>query len=74
MRVAITPHELWYDGLESAAQFYMESQDLSSMTAVLLELHEAMNDSSQVQSNIKDKVCEFLLFNFVFVKINMDRL
>ena len=29
MRVAITPHELWYDGLENAAQLYLENKDLS---------------------------------------------
>lgn len=46
MRVAITPHELWYDGLEQAAQLYMDSKDIHAMMAVLNELHEAMNDTA----------------------------
>ena len=53
MRVAITPHELWHDGLESAAQLYLESKDLVGMTAVLSELHEAMNDTFQPQPSGK---------------------
>ena len=35
MRVAITPHELWHDGLEKAAQQYMEARDLSGMLETL---------------------------------------
>lgn len=46
MRVAITPHELWYDGLEQAAQLYMDNKDIPAMMAVLHELHDAMNDTS----------------------------
>jgi hypothetical protein len=44
MRVAITPHELWYDGLEHAAQFYMDNKDIGAMISVLYELHETLND------------------------------
>eukprot|EP01038_Epipyxis_sp_PR26KG_P011143 gene11143-14952_t len=50
MRVAITPHELWYDGLEQAAQLYMENKDLSAMMIVLNDLHEAMNDIPNVNT------------------------
>jgi hypothetical protein len=46
MRVAITPHELWYDGLEQAAQLYMDSKDIHGMLAVLNNLHDAMADTS----------------------------
>ena len=48
MRVAITPHELWYDGLEQAAQLYMEaqgSQGIILMLSVLAELHDAMSEA-----------------------------
>ena len=45
MRVAITPHELWYDGLEQAAQLYMDNKDIYAMMALLTDLHEAMNDN-----------------------------
>jgi len=51
MRVAITPHELWYDGLEQAAQLYIDNKDISSMLLVLTELHEAMNDNSSSSSS-----------------------
>jgi len=44
MRVAITPHELWYDGLEQAAQLYMDPKDVRGMMCVLMELHEAMDE------------------------------
>ena len=43
MRVAMTPHEIWHDGLEKAAQQYMEFKDLSGMQKTLFSLHEAMN-------------------------------
>lgn len=46
MKVAITPHELWYDGLEQAAQFYMDNKDIPSMVNVLTDLHETMNEQS----------------------------
>ena len=45
MRVAITPHELWHDGLEKAAQQYMESRDINGMLETLSEIHETMNES-----------------------------
>jgi FKBP12-rapamycin complex-associated protein len=45
MRVAITPHELWYDGLEQAAQKYTDAKDISSMMKLLTDLHDAMNDN-----------------------------
>ncbi len=50
MRVAITPHELWYDGLEQAAQCYMDNKDVGSMISVLRELHETLNDSTNPKS------------------------
>lgn len=46
MRVAITPHELWYDGLEQAAQQYMDGSNLHSMLSTLSDLHEAMNEGT----------------------------
>ena len=46
MRVAITPHELWYDGLEQAAQLYMDNKDIHGMLAVLNSLHDAMSDTT----------------------------
>ena len=46
MRVAITPHELWYDGLEQAAQLYMDNKDIHGMLAVLNNLHDAMSDTT----------------------------
>lgn len=45
MRVAVTPHELWHDGLEKAATEYVESKDLNAMVMKLTELHDAMNDT-----------------------------
>ena len=45
MRVAITPHELWHDGLEKAAQQYMESRDINGMLETLSEIHDTMNES-----------------------------
>ena len=44
MRVAITPHELWHDGLEKPAQLYKE-KDIEGMIAKLQELHSAMDDA-----------------------------
>jgi FKBP12-rapamycin complex-associated protein len=44
MKVAITPNELWYDGLEQAAQLYMDNKDITGMVNVLSDLHETMND------------------------------
>lgn len=46
MRVAVTPHELWHDGLEKAASCYLEFKDIPGMLAKLSELHEAMNDTT----------------------------
>lgn len=48
MRVAITPHELWYDGLEQAAQLYMDNKDITSMVAMLRDLHDTLNEQSSV--------------------------
>lgn len=52
MRVAITPHELWYDGLEQAAQLYMDSKDITGMMAMLESLHEAMVDGGGALSPV----------------------
>lgn len=46
MRVAMTPHEIWHDGLELAAQQYMEFKDIPAMMETLKGLHEAMDDST----------------------------
>jgi len=43
MRVAISPHEFWHEGLERAAQLYIGDKDIDGMIEVLLELHEAMS-------------------------------
>jgi serine/threonine-protein kinase mTOR len=43
MRVAISPHEFWHEGLERAAQLYIGDKDIDGMIEVLLELHESMN-------------------------------
>jgi FKBP12-rapamycin complex-associated protein len=56
MRVAITPYELWYDGLEQAAQCYMDNKDISSMVSVLRELHETMNETTSNTSSQYRKV------------------
>jgi phosphatidylinositol kinase/protein kinase (PI-3 family) len=48
MRVAITPHELWYDGLEQAAQLYMDTKDIHAMMVVLEDLHDAMSEGASV--------------------------
>lgn len=45
MRVAITPQELWFDGLEQAAQLYLDAKDISGMLAVLKDLHETMTEA-----------------------------
>lgn len=42
MRVAMTPHEIWHDGLEKAAQQYMEQKDVEGMKITLFAMHEAM--------------------------------
>jgi serine/threonine-protein kinase mTOR len=42
MRVAITPHELWHEGLERAAQLYIAEKDVEGMIDVLLDLHKSM--------------------------------
>jgi serine/threonine-protein kinase mTOR len=42
MRVAITPHELWHEGLERAAQLYIAEKDIDGMIDVLLDLHKSM--------------------------------
>lgn len=44
MRVAITPHELWHEGLERAAQFYIAQKDEESMLETLTDLHLSMHD------------------------------
>jgi hypothetical protein len=54
MRVAITPHELWYDGLEQAAQLYMDSKDLPAMLNVLKDLHDAMSDGPIVAPTVAE--------------------
>ena len=51
MRVAMTPHEIWHDGLEKAASYYLESKDIASMLHTLLELHDSMNDSTKDKKN-----------------------
>jgi FKBP12-rapamycin complex-associated protein len=53
MKVAITPHELWYDGLEQAAQLYMDNKDVASMINTLMELHETLNDGQGALSEQK---------------------
>lgn len=55
MKVAITPHELWYDGLEQAAQFYMDNQDINAMMTVLRELHETLTDQPLLGSTPDNK-------------------
>lgn len=42
MRVAITPHELWHEGLERAAQLYIAEKDIDAMIDVLVDLHKSM--------------------------------
>jgi serine/threonine-protein kinase mTOR len=42
MRVAITPHELWHEGLERAAQLYIAEKDVEGMIDVLVDLHKSM--------------------------------
>jgi len=44
LRVAISPHELWHEGLERAAHVYITTQDSKSMLSILHMLHVAMGD------------------------------
>ena len=44
MRVAISPHEFWHEGLERAAQLYIGEKDIDGMVEVLLDLHESMKN------------------------------
>lgn len=44
MRVAMTPHELWHDGLEKAAQCYVAEKNITGMLQALDELHESIDD------------------------------
>lgn len=39
MRVAITAHEFWHQGLERAAHLYIVEKDISGMVHVLSQLH-----------------------------------
>lgn len=43
LRVAITPHELWNDGLEKAAKYYVTDKSLDNMVALLFDLHDSLN-------------------------------
>lgn len=47
MKVAVTPYELWYDGLEQAAQCYMDNKDIPSMLVILKDLHDTMSEQGQ---------------------------
>ena len=53
MRVAISPHEFWHEGLERAAQLYIGEKDIDGMIEVLLELHESMNKIFNSSSTVK---------------------
>jgi FKBP12-rapamycin complex-associated protein len=53
IRVAITPHELWHDGLEKAAQLYMENRDIRGMMDALTEMHDTMNESAIVDNKVQ---------------------
>ena len=56
LRVAITPHELWNDGLEKAAKHYVTDRSIESMVSILFELHESLDfsdaDLEQQQGSI----------------------
>jgi FKBP12-rapamycin complex-associated protein len=45
MKVAITPHEFWQQGLEKPAQLLKE-QEIKSMVEKLLELHASMDEKT----------------------------
>ena len=49
MRVAITPHEMWHEGLEQAAALYKVDIDLDGMLTKLYELHSSMDASQNVE-------------------------
>jgi serine/threonine-protein kinase mTOR len=51
MRVAITPHELWHEGLERAAQLYIAEKDIDGMVDVLVELHDSLDKSADAQES-----------------------
>lgn len=53
--MAITPHEMWYDGLEQAAQHYMDSKDIQSMLNTLSELHDTLSDHSRAENRRSDR-------------------
>jgi FKBP12-rapamycin complex-associated protein len=50
MRVAISAHEFWHEGLERAAHFYIVEKDVSGMLSVLEQLHGQEDDSSRKES------------------------
>ena len=45
MRVAISAHEFWHEGLERAAQMYIVEKDVHAMLTVLLQLHGQDSDT-----------------------------
>jgi hypothetical protein len=73
MRVAMTPHEVWHDGLELAAQQYMEFKDTDSMLKTLISLHDALEvllASITLQSGFIS--CHPLVFSYVFKSTGKD--
>lgn len=51
MRVAITPHELWFDGIEKACTSYLEG-NIPLMLSTLISLHEAMFNSREGDNHL----------------------
>ena len=51
MRVAITPHELWNDGLEKAAKYYVTERNLPGMMTVLMDLHASLEPEKKEGGN-----------------------
>ena len=46
IRVAVLWEEMWFEGIEEASKFYTDRQ-VDSMFAVLMPLHQQLNDASQ---------------------------
>lgn len=51
MRVAITPHEQWNDGLEKAAKYYVTERNLPGMMTVLMDLHASLEPEKKDGGN-----------------------
>jgi FKBP12-rapamycin complex-associated protein len=47
IRLAITWHEAWHEGLEEASRLFFGEKDVDSMMSILLELHSQLESSAK---------------------------